>query len=144
MQLHHDAKIDRIKEQNLFRNADKQALKHIATAADEVHLAAGRQLIKQGSFHYEGYLILSGSVTVTVDDRVVATIPAGEMVGELSLFGHGPSSATVTTAEDVVALSIPYNQFDTILDENPTLAKQMAKELAGRLHDMNERLHQEP
>jgi len=141
MQLHHDQKIERLKELKLFKDADNKALKHLANAADEIHVEAGRDLIKQGTHHFEGYLIMSGSVTAHVDGVQVATIPAGELVGELSLFGHGPASATVTSAEDVVALSIPYNQFDAILDENPSLAKLMAKELAGRLHAMDEVRH---
>ena len=59
------------------------------------------------------------------------------MVGELSLFGHGPASATVTTAEEVVALVIPDNRFDQILDDVPGLAKSIAIHLAARLHEMD-------
>lgn len=139
--LHPDTKVDRLGELPLFRGADRKALEHIAQAADEVRLAAGRVLIRQGTFHGECFIVESGSLTVTVDGEEVATIPAGQMVGELSLFGHGPASATVTAAEDVVALVIPDNRFDQILDEVPGLAKAIAVRLAARLHDMDVRHH---
>ncbi len=140
MRLHQDAKIDRIRNLPLFRDADKTALQHIATAADEIQVRANTEIIAQGRFHHEGYIIVSGSVDVLIDDMVVATIGAGELVGELSLFGHGPASATVRTAEPVVALAIPFNRFDQLLDENPALLKGITKELAGRLHHMDESL----
>ncbi len=43
--LHHDAKIERISQLPIFKNADRKALEHVATAADEVTLEAGRVLI---------------------------------------------------------------------------------------------------
>lgn len=141
MRLHHDAKTDRIAAIPLFRDADRNALTHIAAAADEVSVEAGIELITQGTIHYEGYVIVSGTVRVLIDDTQVAVIGPGEIVGELSLFGHGPASATVRAAEPVVALAIPYNRFDQLLDENPTFVKSIAKELAGRLHAMDTAVH---
>lgn len=137
MKLHHDAKIERLKQIHLFRNASKDGLKHLAETADEVTVKAGTEIIGQSHLNHDAYVIVSGSVDVTVDGHKVATIPEGELVGELGLFGHGPASATVTAAEEVTALVIPYNRFDQILDDTPGLAKEIAKELAGRLHAMD-------
>lgn len=139
--LHHDAKVDRLAALPFFKEADRKALEHVASAADEVALHPGKVLITQGQHHSECFLVESGSLTVDVDGENVATVNAGEMVGELSLFGHGPASATVTVAEEGVALVIPYNRFDQILDEVPGLAKTIAIRLAERLHDMDARLH---
>lgn len=141
MRLHHDAKTDRISAIPLFRDAGKDALSHVASAADEIEVATGTELITQGTIHYEGYILVSGSVDIDIDGSTVATIGPGQMIGELSLFGHGPASATVRAAEPVVALVIPYNRFDQLLDENPTFVKAIAKELAGRLHAMDTHLH---
>lgn len=139
--LHHDAKVDRIAELPLFKRADRKALEHVAQAADEVEIEAGKVLIREGTFHGDGYVIESGSMTVSVDGQDVATVPAGEMVGEMSLFGHGPASATVTTAEKTVALVIPNNRFDQMLDEVPGLAKALAIHLSERLFEMDQRAH---
>jgi len=141
--LHHDAKVDRIGSLPLFKNAERKALEHIAEASDEVQIPAGKVLIREGTFHSEGYIIEKGSLSVSVGGKDVATIPAGQMVGEVGLFGHGPASATVTTAEDVVALVIPNSRFDQMLDEVPGLAKCLAIRLAERLHEMDRRSHQE-
>ncbi len=100
-------------------------------------MKAGATLIVQGRQHNEAYVITSGTVDVFVDGEAVATIADGELVGELSLFGHGPASATVTAASDVTALTIPGNRFDQIMDDNPAMTKTIAKHLAGRLHAMD-------
>ncbi len=140
---HHDAKMDRLKAIPLFAHAETKALEHLASAADEVTVAAGTVLIKEGSRHHEGYVIISGSVRVDVGDQHVADVPAGELIGELALFGATAlASATVSAATETELLVIPYNRFDQILDDNPLLTKAMAKQLANRLQKMD-RLYEE-
>ncbi|MEZ5340954.1 MAG: cyclic nucleotide-binding domain-containing protein [Acidimicrobiales bacterium] len=135
---HQDAKIARLKEVELFRDADKKALAHLASAADEVQFAAGATMMSQGHRHSEGYVILTGTASVTVNGEHVADIPNSYIVGELGLFGHSPASATVIAKTDLEALSIPYNRFDQILEDNPAMTKAIAQQLAGRLHAMNQ------
>lgn len=139
----HDAKIERLRSIPLFRSADKTALEHLASAADEVTVAAGTALITEDHRHNEGYVIVEGTVTVEVGGNKVADVPAGELIGELALFGSNPvASATVKAATETSVLVIPYNRFDQILDENPVLTKAIAKQLANRLQKMDQ-LYQE-
>lgn len=137
--VHHpDQKIARLQTVDLFEKADRKALEHLASAADEVHVAPGKVLIAEGHHHAEGYVIAEGSVGVLVDGEEVAELPAGQIVGELGLFGHQPTaSATVVAKTDVVAFVIPYNRFDQILDDNPRLTKAIAQQLAARLRTMD-------
>ena len=140
---HDDAKIERLKSIALFSHADKKALSHLASAADEVTVAAGTALITEGHRHNEGYLIVSGGVEVEVGGNKVADVPAGELIGELALFGSNPvASATVKATTETAVLVIPYNRFDEILDDNPSLTKAVAKQLANRLQKMD-RLYEE-
>lgn len=135
----HDAKMDRLQSIELFKNADKQALEHLASAADEITIVAGKALITEGHRHNEGYVIVSGSVEVTVGGKVVAEVPAGELIGELALLSHNVlASATVTAKTETSLLVIPYNRFDEILDDNPSLTKAIAKQLAVRLQHMDQ------
>ena len=140
MPLHRpDAKIERLKTIKLFSDADQKALEHLASAADEITVAAGTKLISEGHRHNEGYLIVDGAVTVEVGGEEVATVPTGELIGELALFGANPvASATVKTATETSLLVIPYNRFDEILDDNPKLTKAIAKQLATRLQTMDQ------
>lgn len=132
-----DAKANRLQGIELFKDADKKALEHLEQAADEVSVKTGTVIITQGQHHNEGYVLLSGSVTVEVDGEHVADIHAVEVFGEIGLFANTPASATVRARTDLNVLVIPYNRFDQILDDNPALTKAIAKKLAVRLHEMD-------
>ncbi len=136
-----DKKEDRLKKLALFREADDHAIENLASAADEVTVESGRVLIEQGSRHNELYVLTSGSAVVEVDGEKVADIPAGEMVGELSFFISKAASATVRTDSEANVLVIPYNRLDQILDDNPSLVRHMAAELADRLYETDAALH---
>ncbi len=132
-----DAKAKRLSSIDLFKDADRQAIENLARAADEVAVTAGTVIIKQDTHHTEGYILVEGTVAVEVDGQHVADIEATEVFGEIGLFANTPASATVRATTDVEVLVIPYNRFDQILDDNPALAKAIAKKLAVRLHNMD-------
>lgn len=136
-----DAKEKRLKELSLFKNGDRKAIAHLASAADEVAVKAGQKLIAQGHHHNEIYVIEQGTATVSIDGADVADIPAGELVGELGYFVRQAASATVAAKTDLSVLVIPYNRFDQILDDNPGLARTIAVELAERLYATDAKLH---
>ncbi|MDH3680688.1 MAG: cyclic nucleotide-binding domain-containing protein [Acidimicrobiia bacterium] len=133
-------KEDRLRSLNLFKKADDKAIDHLASAADEVTVPAGKVLIQQDHNHNEIYVLMSGAASVVVEGEEVAEIPTGELVGELGFFVQGPASATVTTTAESDLLIIPYNRFDQILGDNPDLVRSIAEELAERLYAMDEKI----
>ncbi len=134
-----DPKGERLLAIPLFASADKEALQHLESAIDEVEVKAGTVLYTQGHRHFEGYVLTSGTLSVSIDGNEVAEINGLEVIGEVALFGHNTASATVTAKTDASLLVIPYNRFDQILDENPALTKAIAKQLASRLNAMDQR-----
>jgi CRP-like cAMP-binding protein len=135
-----DPKEDRLRKLALFKGADKGAIDHLASAADEVRVASGHTLISQGHHHQEMYVLESGSAVVEINGDKVADIPAGEFVGELGYFTRSPASATVKTASECNILVIPYNRFEQILEDNPRLVRAIAAELADRLQQTDLKL----
>ena len=95
-----DAKAERLRKLPLFKGADKDAIEHLAAAADEVTVEAGHTLISQGRHHQEMYVLESGAAVVEIDGRQVAEVVAGEFVGELGYFTKAPASATVRTVAE--------------------------------------------
>jgi CRP-like cAMP-binding protein len=136
-----DTKEIRLQGLPLFKNADKKAISHLASAADEATVPAGQTLIVQGHMSNEMYVIESGTASVLIDGNEVAEIPEGEMFGELGFFVTGPSTATVQAKTEMTVLVIPHNRFDVILNENPDLVREIANELAERLHATDAKLH---
>lgn len=136
-----DPKLDRLHGTPLFAGSDKKELERLAAVIDIVEVEAGRVLISQGAIHHEAFVIESGEAEVLVDDNVVASIPAGEMIGEIGLLSRGPASATVRARTVMSVLIIPHQRFDAIARDTPGLGMAMAKELAKRLQATDARLH---
>ena len=135
-----DPKEMRLQGLSLFKNADRKAISHLASAADEVTIGPGHTFIAQGHHHNEIYVLEKGSAAVFIDGEEVAEIPEGELVGELGYFVRQAASATVSTKTEATLLVIPYNRFDQILDENPDMVRGMLHDLAQRLYDTDAKL----
>ena len=136
-----DAKEARLRQLPLFKDADKKAISNLASLADEASVEAGQVLITEGHQHHEVYVIESGTASVMIDGNEVAEIPTGEMVGEVGFFSRQPASATVTAKSDMQVLVIPYNGFDSTMEENPAMVRAILTELAERLYATDAKLH---
>lgn len=136
-----DPKVDRLHAAPLFAACDKKELDRLAAAVDTIDVADGKALLRQGSVNHEAFIIETGEAEVTIDGKHVATIPAGEMVGEIGLLTRSPATATVTAKGDISVLLIPHQRFDSIVADTPGLAMAIAKELAERLRATDDRLH---
>ncbi len=138
---HTDPKAKRLHEVAIFKNADKKALARLSSVVDEVKVPAGHELISQGHFHSESFVVEKGTAEVFVDDELVAEISEGEMIGELGIFVRGSASATVRAKNAMTVVVIPHNAIDQILDDNPAMMRVIAQELAVRLRGMDARHH---
>ncbi|MFV0258731.1 MAG: cyclic nucleotide-binding domain-containing protein [Acidimicrobiales bacterium] len=140
MSKSNDAKEARLRSLPMFAGADKHAIAHLASAADEVGLQTGHALIQEGHLNNDVYLVESGTAEVVVGGTVVAQIGPGDLVGELGFFAGQPATATVRATSPLQLLVLPYNRFDQILDDNPRLVRAITSTLAARLSATDARL----
>lgn len=136
-----DPKLDRLHSAPLFSRCDTKELKELVSIIDTVDVKEGSELFREGRREHFAYVIESGTAEVFVDGNPVAEIPAGEIIGEIGLLVPGPASATVKAKTPMSVLAIPHERFGTILEDTPGMALAIARELAQRLHDMDDRLH---
>src|SRR5581483_3604116 len=73
---------------------------------------AGDTIIAEGAEGKTAYLIVSGSVEVSVGEgsqqKVLATLGPGEVFGEMCLIEPGPRSATVKATADTECAATSY------------------------------------
>ena len=106
----------------------------IASAAQVKEYAPGTPLFSQGEKGSDLCFILSGQVSVRVDERGVATCNAGMHVGEIALLDPFKGrSATVVAMGTVVVALLPAQKFTDIAQYHPELWRRVAVELARRL-----------
>lgn len=129
--------LDHLAAVPLFSACSKKELQAVAKASDEVTVAAGKDLCEQGQIGREAFVIVDGTAEVRRNGRKVATLGAGDSVGELALLDHGPRTATVTAATDMTVLVLGAREFAALIDEVPPIAHKLLKSLAARIRDLD-------
>jgi CRP/FNR family cyclic AMP-dependent transcriptional regulator len=133
-----DKKLDRLGKVRLFSACTKKELGQIARASDEVAVAAGKEIVTEGTAGHEFFLILDGSAEVTRGGKKVATLDDGAYFGELGLLDRAPRNATITAKSPMTLLVIGQREFSAVLDEVPGLAHKLLVSMAHRLREADE------
>jgi len=120
----------------LFAHCSKRDLARIGTLADEIDLAPGRTIMREGERGREFFVILEGEVDVRRGSRLLASGKAGDFVGEIALIADVPRTATVTVTKPTRALVLTHRAFSSLLDEAPEIRASVMRALAERLTDV--------
>ncbi len=102
-------------------------------AGQRRELQPGEVLIREGAACDDIYLILNGSVEVSVaaiSDQPIAQLATGEVVGEMSFVDGQPPSATVTALEPGIVLAISCSQLRHKLQQDMWFASRFYRALA--------------
>ena len=122
----------------LFAGCTSEELAEIDRLADEVHVPAGRTVIRQGDLGQEFALIVEGEADIVKDGDVVATLGAGDYFGEVALLDSITRTASVVARTELVLQVLDRRGFNTLLDDQPRLGRSMLKGLAHRLAELEE------
>lgn len=124
-----------------FRVLASMAPETLADIAEEVRgfcLPAGQELPRDGAFARALFLVASGSLSVAVTSasgemEEVATIPAGETVGEMSLITDEPPSARLFAVRDSELFMLDKPAFERLAHAHPALMRELCVIMAERL-----------
>ena len=135
MQLRKNAKVEMLRRVPLFSQCSRKELDEIAGVADELQLADGRELTREGERGREFFVVIDGELEVRRKAKKIATLGGGDFVGEMALITGRPRNATVTTKGTVRALVITDRVFTRLLLASPTIQLKIMRELAERVPD---------
>ena len=133
-----DPKIRRLGEVALFRHCTPKELTRLAGITDEAVLETGQVLCRQGEVATAAFVIDDGEANVKVGDQVISAVRAGGIVGEMGLIDYRPRSATVVARTPMKVYVIDARRFESILEETPTLARNLLRELTGRIRGLDQ------
>jgi CRP-like cAMP-binding protein len=131
--------IDRLSSANLFGNYTKAQLREVARLAEQVSVSEGEILLSEGQYGKEFFFILSGTVEVTQQGRLVNTLGPGDFFGELTALHSGTRNATVTALSDLDLLVIGPRECDAML-QIPGFRGALLTSMAGRLQSVDAQL----
>ena len=126
-----DDAVERLRSVPLFAPLDLPTLERLARALKPLGAAAGAVIIKQGDRSDRYYVIDEGELDVSVDDRHVRTLSAGEGFGEIALLRDVPRTSTVVAKSDVRLSALEREHFLDAVGGNPS-----SRRAANALIDM--------
>ncbi len=116
----------------LFGDLPAKRVRMIRQAGRELRFPAGAELMVEGEEAGRFFLVLDGTVEVTVGGDKRATLGPGAAVGEIALIDGGPRSATVTASTEVRTFSLASWNFRPFLSE-PDVMQAVISLLCRRL-----------
>lgn len=125
----------------LFAECTDDELERIAALAHTIRVPAGHVVVCEGDEGGEFYVVVQGSVRVTVGDgQPVADLGPGSFFGEMALLDGGDRVATVTTLTDVELLVLHRDEFNEMLAmAMPTLAPKLLAVVGRRVRELEAR-----
>jgi CRP-like cAMP-binding protein len=108
---------------NPFKACNARQLDEFARLADERALEPAGVLCCEGDMGDDTYVIVDGVLQISVRGEAIATLGAGEIVGEQALLNHGRRNATVTALTHVTLLVIDAREVDAMLAAVPGVAR---------------------
>lgn len=111
----------------MFRNAD-----------DARDVPAGTVIFHQGDAGDCLYVVLEGEIDVSVNERHVWRLGAGEIFGEMALVETRPRSAKATAHSACRVVPIDEKRFLFLVTQTPYFALGLLRLMASRLRAMDE------
>jgi cAMP-dependent protein kinase regulator len=106
---------DEVAAMPLFRDLSPTELDVLLARLEPVSVAAGATIIRQGEAGDRFYIIRSGAVLISRDDRELARLGSGEAFGEIALLLEVPRTATVKALEATELLALDARDFRDVL-----------------------------
>jgi len=129
----HDVKVDALKRAPLFEGLSRKELGELARLTEDVDVAAGKVLCREGASGQEFFVIMEGEVEVTRRGKSIGTFGSGEFVGEIALIEDVPRTATVTAKTPLRFFVMTRQAFLRLLDANPRVERKVLRALAKRI-----------
>ena len=108
---------NRLKEIEIFSNLSDEEAKRLAAFASETSVAEGQILMKQGDYSTELIMIEEGTADIVQDDKKVATLGKGDVIGEIGIFERKQRNADVIAASPMRVIKLTHWEIRRMSDD---------------------------
>jgi CRP-like cAMP-binding protein len=110
----------------------------IRLSADQILFSAGQE--GDGCYRVDEGLLKATVADAAGDERILAILGPGSVVGELSMIDGAPRSASVVALRDSKVSFVSRSAFESFGKKRPELYRYLTTLLANRLRDTNDSL----
>jgi len=128
-----------------MREVPEEERRRLETRCTYRRLAPGDTLMTRFTSGIAVYFILRGRARVVhfldgQDEITIATVSAGEAIGEISAIDGGTASATVIADEDCVVAELAKEEFQGLLVRNGNVALSILKRWAAIIRELDDKV----
>jgi CRP-like cAMP-binding protein len=109
----------------LFESLTSEERRAIAPHIDEIEVPEGTELVRQGEFAYEFFVIEEGTAEVMRDGERVAELGPGDFLGEMGIVGKVVRNATVVTTSPARVIVMTEQALRSVAGTNPGVADRI-------------------
>ena len=129
----------------LFSMLSPGQVDSLAANVVKQRIKRGSNVVEQGKNSNSLFLILAGRAHVVMADNkarevIVATLKAGDCIGEMSLIDNEAHSATVTADTQMDVLVLGRDDFMRCVNENVAIAASVMRGLVQRLRNADQKI----
>jgi len=117
----------------VFKGLSEEQTRQLGSVCKLQTFSQGDRLVEQGGDSSQALLILSGKVSVSIDDQEVGKVGTGESLGEVSLLRNLPHTATATALEPVEAAALGRIDMESLVRRRPDIGLILYRNLAAQL-----------
>ena len=121
----------------LFADLGSPQLLGVAGLFEEVMVAAGDRVLRQGLTGAGFFVILDGTAEVRIDGTVRSTLHRGDFFGEVSILLGEPPTADIVAATPLSCIVIGPTAVQPFLLAHPPVMYRMLQAQARRLRNAN-------
>jgi len=133
-----DPKIEHLRSIPIFARCGPGDLQRVAQLVDEVELADGHVIMREGEPASEMYIVVEGQARADKDGRTLFTFGPGAVFGEMSLIAEGPRTATVTAEGPLRAFVVAHREFHSLMEAYPEFRMRILEGLAAKVRRLEE------
>ena len=124
----------------LFHGATDEELTMLAERAYEVSVGHEVDIVTQGEFGDELFLVVEGHGAVRRDGVDLGVVNAGDFFGDMALLGTGVRSSTVRSIVPMTLVALRAEHLDEVLAADPLVARRVLSVVVARLDAADRRL----
>jgi small-conductance mechanosensitive channel/CRP-like cAMP-binding protein len=129
----------------LFQSLTREEKRNLAAYLTHTPFASGDIITRQGAVADWLYIMVSGEAEVWLeqrgDRRLLSTLPAGSVFGEMGLMTGEPRRATVIAKTDVDCYRLGKQGLEALMHSRPSIAEEISHVLAARNVELEQLRH---
>jgi cAMP-dependent protein kinase regulator len=119
---------NRLKAIPLFSHLSPEEAHRLAAYATETSVAEGQILMKEGDYSTELIAIEEGTADVIQNGQKVASLKAGDLIGEMGLLNREPRNADVIATSPMRVMKLTHWEIRRMSEDTVNRIKQIIEE----------------